>query len=35
MYHFADLGLKAVTVGGVTIYDTSSLRPPTDLPKAP
>jgi hypothetical protein len=36
MYHFADLGLKGVTVGGVTIYDTKNLAPPpTDHPKAP
>ena len=35
MYDFAEFGLKGVTVGGVTIYDTSSLKPPTDHPKAP
>jgi len=35
MYHFADLGLKGVTVGGVTIYDTGNLKPPTDHAKAP
>jgi hypothetical protein len=35
MYNFAEFGLKGVTVGGVTIYDTGSLKPPTDHPKAP
>lgn len=34
MYNFADLGLKGVTVGGVTIYDTKNVKPPTDHPKA-
>jgi hypothetical protein len=34
MYNFADLGLKGVTVGGVTIYDTRNVKPPTDHPKA-
>ena len=34
MYNFADLGLKGVTVGGVTIYDTKSLQVPTDQPNA-
>ena len=34
MYNFADIGLKGVTVGGVTIYDTKGLTPPTDHPKA-
>jgi len=28
MYNFADLGLKGVNVGGVTIYDTGNLKPP-------
>jgi hypothetical protein len=34
MYNFADLGLKGITVGGVTIYDTKGVRAPTDHPKA-
>jgi hypothetical protein len=34
MYNFADIGLKGVTVGGVTIYDTKGVTPPTDHPKA-
>jgi hypothetical protein len=34
MYNFADIGLKGVTVGGVTIYDTSDLKAPTDHPNA-
>jgi hypothetical protein len=34
MYNFGDLGLKGVTVGGVTIYDTTNVQPPTDQPKA-
>jgi len=34
MYNFADLGLKGVTVGGVTIYDTKNVKAPTDHPKA-
>jgi hypothetical protein len=34
MYNFADIGLKGVTVGGVTIYDTKGVKPPTDHPKA-
>ena len=34
MYNFGDLGLKGVTVGGVTIYDTANVKPPTDQPKA-
>ena len=35
MYNFADLGLKGVTVGGVTIYNTKGITAPTDHPKAP
>jgi hypothetical protein len=34
MYNFGQLGLKGVTVGGVTIYDTRSVTAPTDHPKA-
>ncbi len=34
MYNFADLGLKGVTVGGVTIYNTKNVTAPTDHPKA-
>ena len=34
MYNFADIGLKGVTVGGVTIYDTKGFTAPTDHPKA-
>jgi hypothetical protein len=35
MYNFADIGLKGVTVGGVTIYDTKGVTAPADHPKAP
>ncbi len=34
MYNFADIGLKGVTVGGVTIYNTTGVTAPTDHPKA-
>ena len=34
MYNFGDLGLKGITVGGVTIYSTKNLKAPTDQPKA-
>jgi len=34
MYNFADLGLKGVTVGGVTIYNTENVTAPTDKRKA-
>ena len=34
MYNFSALGLKATTVGGVTIYDTKSVAPPAAHPKA-
>jgi hypothetical protein len=34
MYNFGQLGMKAVTVGGVTIYDTRSVKLPTNHPKA-
>jgi hypothetical protein len=34
MYNFGLIGLKAVTVGGVTIYGTKSVTLPTDHPKA-
>jgi hypothetical protein len=34
MYNFADIGLKGITVGGVTIYDTKGVKAPTDHPKA-
>jgi hypothetical protein len=34
MYNFGLLGMKPVTVGGVTIYDTKSIKLPTDHPKA-
>ena len=34
MYNFGQFGLKATTVGGVTIYDTKSVTPPTDHQKA-
>jgi hypothetical protein len=34
MYNFGQLGLKSTTVGGVTIYDTKNVAPPTDHPKA-
>ena len=34
MYNFADLGLKGVTVGGVTIYDTGNVKPPANDPQA-
>ncbi|HEX9042777.1 MAG TPA: hypothetical protein VF838_17475, partial [Trebonia sp.] len=34
MYNFADLGLKGVNVGGVTIYYTGNVKAPTDHPKA-
>jgi hypothetical protein len=34
MYNFGRIGMKPVTVGGVTIYDTSSVKLPTDQPNA-
>jgi hypothetical protein len=34
MYNFGLLGMKAVTVGGVTIYDTKSVTLPADHPNA-
>ena len=34
MYNFADIGLKGVTVGGVTIYNTTGVTAPADHPKA-
>jgi len=32
MYNFGDIGLKGITVGGVTIYDTKGVKAPTDSP---
>ncbi len=34
MYNFGDIGLKGITVGGVTIYDTKGVEAPADHPKA-
>ena len=34
MYNFGKLGMKGITVGGVTIYNANSVTLPTDHPKA-
>ena len=32
--HLRRLGMKGITVGGVTIYDTGNVKPPTNDPQA-